>query len=87
MKKYLKYLIYIVIPIIAVFLCRVLKLAQGEKIEEIIGGIMLGIFLDIILCIIDIILCVINKSKTKKKFIWYINKMEDWVCKNILIKQ
>ena len=69
MKKNLKYLIYIVIPIIAVFLCRVLKLAQGEKVEEIIGGIMLGIFLDIILCIIDIILCVINNSKTKKKFI------------------
>ena len=31
MKKYLKYLFYIVIPIIAVFLCRILKVAQGEK--------------------------------------------------------
>ena len=27
MKKYLKYLFYIVIPIIAVFLCRILKIA------------------------------------------------------------
>ena len=53
MKKYLKYLFYIVIPIIAVFLCRILKVAQGEKNEEIIFGIMLGIFLDIIFHIID----------------------------------
>lgn len=53
MKKYLKYLFYIVIPIIAVFLCRILKVAQGEKNEEVIFGIMLGIFLDIIFYIID----------------------------------
>ncbi len=53
MKKCLKYLFYIVIPIIAVFLCRILKVAQGEKNEEIIFGIMLGIFLDIIFYIID----------------------------------
>ena len=53
MKKYLKYLFYIVIPIIAVFLCRILKIAQGEKNEEIISGIMIGIFLDIIFYIID----------------------------------
>ena len=48
-----KYLFYIVIPIIAVFLCRILKVAQGEKNEEVIFGIMLGIFLDIIFYIID----------------------------------
>lgn len=60
MKKYLKYLFYIVIPIIAVFLCRILKVAQGEKNEEIIFGIMLGIFLDIIFYIID-------KLKTRKQ--------------------
>ena len=48
-----KYLFYIVIPIIAVFLCRILKVAQGEKNEEVIFGIMLGIFLYIIFYIID----------------------------------
>ena len=48
-----KYLIYIVIPIIAVLLCRILKIAQGEKNEEFIFGIMLGILLDIIFYIID----------------------------------
>ena len=52
MKKHLKYLAYIVIPIIAVFFCRILKVAQGEKNEEIVFGIMLGIFLDIIFYII-----------------------------------
>ena len=52
MKKYLKYLFYIIIPIIAVFFCRILKVAQGEKNEEIVFGIMLGIFLDIIFYII-----------------------------------
>ena len=48
-----KYLFYIVIPIIAVFLCRILKVAQGEKNEEVIFCIMLGRFLDIIFYIID----------------------------------
>ena len=55
-----KYLIYIVIPIISVFLCMILKVAQGEKNEEIIFGIMLGIFLDIIFYVID-------KLKTRKQ--------------------
>lgn len=59
MKNHIKYLVYIVIPIITVFLCRILKVAQGEKNEEIIFGIMLGIFLDIIFYIID-------KLKTRK---------------------
>ncbi len=58
-NKYLKYLTYIVIPIISVFICRILKLAQGEKNEEIIFGIILGIFLDIIFYIVD-------KLKSKK---------------------
>ena len=53
MKNHITYLVYIVIPIITVFLCRILKVAQGEKNEEIIFGIMLGIFLDIIFYIID----------------------------------
>ncbi len=52
-NKYIKYLTYIVIPIISVCMCRILKLAQGEKNEEIIFGIMLGIFLDMVFYIID----------------------------------
>ena len=52
-NKYIKYLTYIVIPIISVCMCRILKLAQGEKNGEIIFGIMLGIFLDMVFYIID----------------------------------
>ena len=51
-NKFLKQLIYIVIPIITVFLCRLFKAAQGEKNEEIVFGIMVGILLDIIFFII-----------------------------------
>ena len=47
-NKYLKQLIYIVIPIITVFVCRLLKVAQGEKNEEFVFGIMMGILFDII---------------------------------------
>ncbi|OUN30803.1 hypothetical protein B5G33_06425 [Blautia sp. An81] len=47
-NKYLKQLIYIVIPIITVFVCRLLKVAQGEKNEEFVFGIMIGILFDII---------------------------------------
>ncbi len=47
-NKYLKQLIYIVIPIITVFVCRLLKVAQGEKNEELVFGIMIGILFDII---------------------------------------
>lgn len=47
-NKSLKLLIYIAIPIITVVLCRLLKVAQGEKNEEIVFGIMLGLFSDII---------------------------------------
>lgn len=46
-------LIYVVIPIITVSLWRLLKVAQGEKNEEIVFGIMLGILLDIIIFIIQ----------------------------------
>ena len=56
-NKYIKYLTYIVIPIISVCMCRILKLAQGEKNEEIIFAIMLGIFLDIVYYIIDKLKC------------------------------
>ena len=47
-NKYLKQLIYVVIPIITVFLCRLLKVAQGEKNEEIVFGILLDIIFFII---------------------------------------
>lgn len=54
MKKYFN-VIYILIPFLSVLICRLLKLAQGEKNEEIVFGLMLGIILDLILSIIILI--------------------------------
>lgn len=54
MKKYFN-VIYILIPFLSVLICRLLKLAQGEKNEEIVFGIMAGIILDLILSIIILI--------------------------------
>lgn len=64
MKKIQKYsiTIYIVIPIISVCLCRLLRIAQGEKNEEIVFGIMLGLALDLILCVV---LWIFSKMKNK----------------------
>ena len=41
-----------IIPIISVVLCMVFRLAQGERIEEIVFGVMLGILLDFIYSIV-----------------------------------
>lgn len=54
MKKYFN-VIYILIPFLSVIICRLLKLAQGEKNEEIVFGIMTGIILDLILSVIILI--------------------------------
>lgn len=54
MKKYFN-VIYILIPFLSVLICRLLKLAQGEKNEEIVFGLMIGIILDLILSVIILI--------------------------------
>ena len=59
----LKYLSFIIIPFLSVFLCMVFRIAQGEKNEEIVFGIMLGIVLDFI-C--SIVLLFINKKSNNK---------------------
>ena len=51
MKKW-RIIFYIAIPIIAVLICRFFKVAQGEKNEEVIFGIMIGILIDLIAAII-----------------------------------
>lgn len=47
-KSILKYLLFFIIPILSVFMCIVFRIAQGEKTEEIIFGVMLGIVLDFV---------------------------------------
>lgn len=68
-KKILKYsffiIIAILIPIASVFLSRLFKVAQGEKNEEIVAGLMLGLVLDLVystyLCFME------KKADTDKK--------------------
>ena len=61
--KIIKYLMLVIIPLLSVFTCLVFKVAQGEKIEEIVGGIMIGLVLDLIYLII----LLITKRKTSLK--------------------
>jgi len=50
--KIIKYLMFVIIPLLSVFICLVFKVAQGEKVEEIAGGIIIGLVLDLIYLII-----------------------------------
>lgn len=50
--NFLKYSVLLLIPIISVLLCRAFRLAQGEKNEEIVFGVMVGIAIDLIYSII-----------------------------------
>ena len=53
--KIIKYLMFVIIPLLSVFICLVFKVAQGEKVEEIVGGIIIGLVLDLIYLIIILI--------------------------------
>jgi len=48
----LQNLMFAIIPILSVLLCITLKIAQGEKTEEIAFGILVGLVLDLIYFII-----------------------------------
>ena len=47
-----KYLLFIIIPFSSAILCVAFRIAQGEKTEEIVFGVMLGIVLDFIYSIV-----------------------------------
>lgn len=47
-KNLIVYSFYITIPVLCVFFCRFYKLAQGERTEEYVFGILLGILFDLI---------------------------------------
>ena len=61
--KILKYLMFIILPALSVLFCLLFKVAQGERIEEIVGGLFLGIVLDFIYLIILLIIKRISKRK------------------------
>ena len=57
---------YLLIPVISVAACRLLRVAQGEKTEEIISGIMIGIVLDLLFSV-TLLIAEKLKDKASKK--------------------
>lgn len=52
----LRYVLFIIIPVLSVGFCMLFKIAQGEKSEEIVFGVMVGIALDFIYSIFLLLL-------------------------------
>ena len=53
MKEWIyKGTLFVLIPVVSVVLCRLLRVAQGEKNEEIVLGIMIGIVIDLVACFV-----------------------------------
>ena len=63
MSKVIRYLMFLIIPLVSVLICILFRLAQGEKTEEVVFGIMLGVVLDLIYLIA---LLIIKKKASKK---------------------
>ncbi len=61
----LQSLLFLIIPALAVLLCIVFRTAQGEKTEEVLFGILLGILLDIAYAVY---LLAIRKTKQARSF-------------------
>lgn len=51
-KSIYKGALFVLIPVVSVVLCRLLRVAQGEKNEEIVLGIMIGIVIDLVACFV-----------------------------------
>lgn len=64
--KVLVCLLFIIIPTFSVFLCRAFRLAQGEKNEEIVIGIIIGIAIDLVY---SFILFLVSKKSTRNQTI------------------
>lgn len=63
MSKVIRYLMFLIIPLVSVLVCVLFRLAQGEKTEEVVFGIMLGVVLDLIYLIA---LLIIKKKASEK---------------------
>ena len=63
MCKAIRYLMFLIIPLVSVLVCVLFRLAQGEKTEEVVFGIMLGVVLDLIYLIA---LLIIKKRASEK---------------------
>lgn len=63
MSKAIRHLMFLIIPVVSVLICVLLRLAQGEKTEEVVFGIMLGLVFDFIYLIV---LLIFKKKATQK---------------------
>ena len=63
MSKVIRYLMFLIIPLVSVLVCVLFRLAQGEKTEEVVFGIMLGVVLDLIYLVA---LLIIKKRASEK---------------------
>ena len=63
MSKAIIHLMFLIIPVVSVLICVLLRLAQGEKTEEVVFGIMLGLVFDFIYLIV---LLIFKKKATQK---------------------
>ena len=63
MSKGIRYLMFLIIPLVSVLVCVLFRLAQGEKTEEVVFGIMLGVVLDLIYLVA---LLIIKKKASEK---------------------
>lgn len=63
MSKAIRHLMFLIIPVVSVLICVLLRLAQGEKTEEVVFGIMLGLAFDFIYLIV---LLIFKKKATQK---------------------
>ena len=52
-NKHRRGLICVAIPLAAVVLSLIFKMAQGEKLEEVLGGLIIGVICDIVYLIIS----------------------------------
>lgn len=60
--RIIKYLMFIFIPVLSVIICLSFRLAQGEIIEELVGGIIIGLILDLVYFIILLLVKKISTS-------------------------
>ena len=63
MSKAIRHLMFLIITVVSVLICVLLRLAQGEKTEEVVFGIMLGLAFDFIYLIV---LLIFKKKATQK---------------------
>lgn len=63
-KRILMISAYLFIPFLSVLICRGLEIAQGEKNEEIIFGLMVGLFLDFVY---SVVLVLLDKVREKTR--------------------